>query len=61
MCGLSVFVETTQTVLYYIYLSLFYVLLEAVHVIHTLCVVYAIPKGQCTELITTAGYCGITE
>ena len=35
--------ETTQTVLCYITLSLFYVLLEAVHVIHTLCVVYAIP------------------
>ena len=27
-------------------LSLFYVLLEAVHVIHTLCVVYAIPKDS---------------
>ena len=43
--------DYTQTVLYYIYLSLFYVLLEAVHVIHTLCVVYAIPKGQCNDLI----------
>ena len=35
----------------YISLSLFYVLLEAVHVSHTLCVVYAIPKGQCNDWI----------
>ena len=34
-----------------LYLSLFYVLWEAVHVIHTLFVVYAIPEGQCNELI----------